>query len=61
MPLMPLVKTLGHVNPIVVGAWIGGSIDSTGQVTASAQMGGNTVLKTAIIIKMAQNILIGII
>lgn len=59
MPLFPLVKTVGHMNPSVVGAWIGGSIDSTGQVTASAQMGGDVVLKTAVIVKMAQNILIG--
>lgn len=59
MPIMPLLKTLGHINPAVVGAWIGGSIDSTGQVVASAQMGGDVVLKTAVIVKMAQNILIG--
>jgi len=59
MPLMPLGKTAFGLNPAVVGAWIGGSIDSTGQVTASAQMGGDAVLKTAVIIKMAQNILIG--
>jgi uncharacterized membrane protein YadS len=59
MPIMPLFKTLIGLNPIVVGAWIGGSIDSTGQVTASAEMGGDQVLKSAIIIKMAQNLLIG--
>lgn len=59
MPLMPLLKTLCHVNSYVIGAWIGGSIDSTGQVAASAQMGGDSVLKSAIVVKMAQNILIG--
>jgi uncharacterized membrane protein YadS len=59
MPIMPLWKTAFHMNPNVVGSWIGGSIDSTGQVTASAQMGGDTVLRSAIIIKMAQNLLIG--
>lgn len=59
MPVMPLVKTLLQVNAAVVGAWIGGSVDSTGQVVASAEMGGDDVLKTAVIIKMAQNILIG--
>jgi len=59
MPLMPLAKTVFSANPAVVGAWIGGSIDSTGQVVASAEMGGADVLKTAVIIKMAQNILIG--
>lgn len=59
MPLMPLAKTVFNANPAVVGAWIGGSIDSTGQVVASAEMGGPDVLKTSVIVKMAQNILIG--
>jgi uncharacterized membrane protein YadS len=59
MPVMPLFHTQLGINPAVIGAWIGGSIDSTGQVTASAQMGGNDVLTSAVIIKMAQNILIG--
>ena len=59
MPLMPLAKTVFDANAAVVGAWIGGSIDSTGQVVAAAEMGGADVLKTAVIIKMAQNILIG--
>jgi len=58
MPLMPLLHTLGGFNSQVVGAWIGGSIDSTGQVAASAQMAGDDVLQNAIIIKMSQNILI---
>lgn len=59
MPIMPLFNTQLGLNAAVVGAWIGGSIDSTGQVTASAQMGGHAVLGAAVIIKMAQNILIG--
>ena len=37
----------------------GGAIDSTGQVIASASLGGTNVLETATIIKMAQNIAIG--
>ena len=59
MPLLPLGKTAFHMNPSVIGAWIGGSIDSTGQVTASAEIGGKQVLRAAVVIKMAQNILIG--
>ena len=59
MPLMPLIARSMKVNSVVEGAWIGGSIDSTGQVVASAQMGSALVLQTAVIIKMAQNILIG--
>jgi uncharacterized membrane protein YadS len=59
MPLMPLAFTVFKLNPTVIGAWIGGSIDSTGQVTASAQYAGKEVLRSAVVIKMAQNILIG--
>ena len=59
MPLLPMVRDLLHVNPVVVGAWIGGSIDSTGQVIASASLGGDAVLEPATVIKMTQNVLIG--
>jgi uncharacterized membrane protein YadS len=59
MPLMPMVHEMLNVNPVVVGAWIGGSIDSTGQVIASASLGGDAVLEPATVIKMTQNVLIG--
>jgi uncharacterized membrane protein YadS len=59
MPLLPMAFNVFNLNPTVTGAWIGGSIDSTGQVTASAQYGGTEVLRSAVVIKMAQNILIG--
>lgn len=59
MPLMPMVRDMLNVNPVVVGAWIGGSIDSTGQVIASASLGGDAVLEPATVIKMTQNVLIG--
>ncbi|CAM9482010.1 unnamed protein product, partial [Ectocarpus fasciculatus] len=60
MPLLPLLYTQYNVNPSVVGAWIGGSIDSTGQVIASASLGSSdAMLETATIIKMVQNVIIG--
>ena len=59
MPLLPLLRTEMNVNPVVVGSWIGGSVDSTGQVIASASLGGSDVLESATIVKMAQNVLIG--
>jgi len=59
IPLMPLLFKYSDINARVVGAWIGGSIDSTGQVAASGRNGGESVLQTAIIIKMTQNIMIG--
>lgn len=59
IPLMPMMFTLSIENAQVVGSWIGGSVDSTGQVAAAGRNGGSAVLQTAIIVKMAQNILIG--
>lgn len=47
------------MNHNTLGAWIGGSVDSTGGVFASAALGGVEVSQTAIIIKMLQNVLIG--
>lgn len=54
IPTMPRLPARDHV----VGAWIGGSIDSTGQVIACAAISGGEVLTTATIIKSAQNLLI---
>jgi uncharacterized membrane protein YadS len=59
MPLLPLLHTRLNMNPVIVGSWIGGSVDSTGQVVASASLAGSAVLESATIIKMAQNVLIG--
>lgn len=43
----------------VIGAWIGGCVDSTGGVAASASLGGPEMLRVAVVVKMAQNLLIG--
>lgn len=59
MPILPLLRTRMNMNPVIIGSWIGGSIDSTGQVVASASLAGSAVLESATIIKMAQNVLIG--
>ena len=42
------------------GAWIGGTIDSTGAVAAAGAMLGDVALKSATIVKMIQNVLIGV-
>lgn len=60
IPTLPLLaKSLFNLKDITVGAWIGGSIDSTGAVIASSSLINTKVLYTAVIIKMLQNILIG--
>ena len=39
----------------VMGAWIGGCIDTTGAVIASASIAGTEALNTAAVVKMLQN------
>jgi len=55
-----LVKAVG-MDPIVGGAWLGGTIDSTGAVVAAGAMLGNEAMEVASVVKMVQNILIGVI
>jgi uncharacterized integral membrane protein (TIGR00698 family) len=55
-----LVNVLG-IDPIVGGAWLGGTIDATGAVVAAGAMLGEDALEVASVIKMVQNILIGVV
>lgn len=55
-----LVLALG-MNPIVGGAWIGGTVDSTGAVVAAGELLGPGAMYTAATLKMIQNVMIGII
>ena len=58
---MPLLSQAIGLDPIVAGAWIGGTVDSTGAVVAAGQMLGDDAMQTAAVIKMIQNLLIGVI
>jgi uncharacterized integral membrane protein (TIGR00698 family) len=59
IPLMPMFANWVGMDAKVAGAWIGGSVDSTGAVVATATLLGKESLETAAIIKMMQNIFIG--
>jgi len=61
MVAMPALCRLLGLNELMSGAWIGGTVDSTGAVPASGEMIGPLAMEAAITIKMIQNILIGII
>jgi uncharacterized integral membrane protein (TIGR00698 family) len=61
MVLMPLAIEWLGIGPVLGGAWIGGTIDSTGAVAAAGGMLGETALAVAATIKMIQNILIGVV
>lgn len=58
MPL--LIKSVG-ISQIVGGAWIGGTIDSSGAVVAAGELLGEEAMEVAIVIKMIQNMMIGIL
>lgn len=61
MIVMPqVIKAIG-LSETVGGAWMGGTIDSTGAVSAAGEMIGPEALKAAVTIKMIQNILIGVV
>lgn len=59
MVVMPAVIVALDLGPVLGGAWLGGTIDSTGAVAAAGGMLGDTALAVAVTIKMIQNILIG--
>lgn len=61
MVVMPiLIKAMG-IDEILGGAWLGGTIDSTGAVAAAGAVLGDRALEVAATVKMIQNILIGVI
>ncbi len=60
MIVMPaFIKAVG-MDPILGGAWMGGTIDATGAVAAAGAMLGPKALYVAATIKMIQNVLIGV-
>ena len=64
MIVLPIVARALDLGPVVGGAWIGGTIDSTGAVGAAGALLGSETDDTAVVVattvKMIQNILIGV-
>lgn len=57
---MPLIANYFEFPQEVTGAWLGGSIDTTGAVVASGTLVGDTALKISTIVKFSQNVLLGL-
>lgn len=60
MIFMPYIAEWLGLSQEVTGAWLGGSIDTTGAVVASGSLVGEEALKISTIVKFSQNILLGI-
>jgi len=61
MVVMPALIAWSPMDNIVGGAWIGGTIDSTGAVVAAGAMLGEQAMEVAAVIKMIQNVMIGLL
>ncbi|AGW12078.1 YeiH family protein [Megalodesulfovibrio gigas] len=60
MVVMPMIIKATGMPYILGGAWMGGTIDSTGAVAAAGAFLSEQALYTAATIKMIQNVLIGV-
>lgn len=67
IPMMYILPWLGNLmglSPEVLGAWLGGTIDTTGAVAAAGTLAdgghGELAAQTAIIVKSSQNVLLGL-
>lgn len=61
MVVMPFACSWMGIDPMVGGAWIGGTVDSTGAVVLAGEALGPVAAQVAALVKMIQNILIGFI
>lgn len=60
MVAMPwAIKSMG-LSEAVGGAWIGGTLDTSGSVAAATEQVGKNATKVGVIVKLSQNVLIGV-
>lgn len=57
--LQPLISKSMGIPDVVAGAWLGGTLDTSGSVVAAGALISETAMKTGVIVKMSQNVLIG--
>ncbi|HEY0742391.1 MAG TPA: putative sulfate exporter family transporter, partial [Chryseosolibacter sp.] len=60
MIFMPYIAKAMDLPEEVTGAWLGGTIDTTGAVVAAGTLVGETALKYSTIVKFSQNVLLGL-
>lgn len=60
MVLMPWAVKQFHIPEIVGGAWLGGTLDTSGSVVAAGALISEPAMKTGVIVKFSQNVLLGV-
>jgi uncharacterized integral membrane protein (TIGR00698 family) len=58
--IQPWLIRFFHIPDMVAGAWLGGTLDTTGSVVAAGELIGETATKIGTIVKFSQNVLIGL-
>ncbi|MBI5524144.1 MAG: putative sulfate exporter family transporter [Desulfarculus sp.] len=57
--LQPAIAKWVGMPDVVAGAWLGGTLDTSGSVVAAGALISETAMKTGVIVKMSQNVFIG--
>jgi uncharacterized membrane protein YadS len=60
MVLMPVIAKALYIPDIVAGAWLGGTLDTSGSVVAAGALISEQAMKAGVIVKFSQNVLIGL-
>lgn len=60
MVLMPIISKAVGLPDKVAGAWLGGTLDTSGSVVAAGALISEVAMKTGTIVKFSQNVLIGV-
>jgi uncharacterized membrane protein YadS len=60
MVAMPWIVKAAGIPDAVAGAWMGGTLDTSGSVTAAGALVSEAAMKIGVIVKFSQNVLIGV-
>ena len=60
MVLMPIISKAVGMPDAVAGAWLGGTLDTSGSVVAAGALISDLAMKVGGTVKMSQNVLIGV-
>jgi uncharacterized membrane protein YadS len=60
MIVQPWIAARLGLSDVVAGAWLGGTLDTSGSVVAAAALLGEAATKAGVIVKFSQNVLLGV-
>ena len=60
MVIMPWIVKASGMPDVVGGAWLGGTLDTSGSVVAAGALISEPAMKAGVIVKFSQNVLIGV-